>query len=452
VIGHPSISRQLIWRLFALYAVALIISSAVILYGAWMNRIDDLDRSLRDAASQLAGAAQLGRPAVIRIPRSASQFPQLVAIPGVRYAVTNQNTGAVAEGSSVGLLQDLTRIFPRDPPEAGFDFTNAEGQRERGYRSTVARDDIGLQIVVSSPNFDLRETIAWMRDESIKELLPILAPLFVGTLLIAPLTIRRSLSPLDRLSAQAATIEPSRTDVRLKESGIPSEILPLVQTMNRALARIDDGFERQRRFTTNAAHELRTPLAILRARIDGLEEGASKTGLTKDVERMTRLVNQLLLAGRLEMHPPPLDSPVDLAEVARETVARLEILEASKDHELILHLPRHPVIIKGDAESIGDALRNLIDNAVAYSPTGLPVYVAVTPDGAVEVRDRGPGVPAEHRQQIFDPFWRARKSDGEGAGLGLSIVRSIVARHGGKLEVSDNPPGGAAFRMAFPLA
>ena len=113
--------------------------------------------------------------------------------------------------------------------------------------------------------------------------------MFVGTLLVAPLTIRRSLRPLGRLSAQAALIEPDRTDVRLNEDGIPSEILPLVEKINEALARIDEGFEQQRRFTSNAAHELRTPLAILRARIDGLEESPAKEGLIRDVERMSRL-------------------------------------------------------------------------------------------------------------------------------------------------------------------
>jgi signal transduction histidine kinase len=255
---------------------------------------------------------------------------------------------------------------------------------------------------------------------------------------------------LDRLSAQASLIEPARTDVRLKEEGIPSEILPLVHKINEALARIDEGFELQRRFTSNAAHELRTPLAILRARIDGLDDGPAKAGLARDVDRMTRLVGQLLLAGRLEMPEAASAAPIDLGDIARETVERLRLLSVSRDRALRLVLPDMPIIVRGEAESLGDALRNLIDNAIAYSPAGSPVDIAVTADAGLEVRDRGPGISAADRERIFERFWRGRKTIGEGAGLGLSIVKSIITRHGGSVFIRDNPGGGTIFRLQFP--
>ena len=166
---------------------------------------------------------------------------------------------------------------------------------------------------------------------------------------------------------------------------------------------------------------------------------------------MTRLVSQLLIAGRLEMQQPPLQVTVDLAEIARETVERLAVLRTAREHELRLRLPAHPVAIIGDAESLGDALRNLIDNALAHSPAGQPVEIAVAENGSVEIRDHGPGIPAEDREQIFERFWRARKSGGDGAGLGLSIVQSIVQRHRGTITVADNHGGGAIFRIKFPL-
>jgi signal transduction histidine kinase len=160
----------------------------------------------------------------------------------------------------------------------------------------------------------------------------------------------------------------------------------------------------------------------------------------------------LLLAGRLETQQPRLDQAVDLVEIARETVERLALLPAARAHDLRLDVPHRPVVINGDAESLGDALRNLVDNAIAHGPAGSPVEIAVRSDGVLEVRDRGPGIPREDREQIFEPFWRARKSSGEGAGLGLAIVRNVVARHGGRISVTDNPGGGALFRMKFPLA
>jgi signal transduction histidine kinase len=421
-------------------------------YQSWINRNGKLDKSLRNAATELGAAVELGPlPGQFRIPDSAAAALAPAEIASLRYAVIEQDTGAVADRSSASLLHELRGRAAGSGPLGGFNFYDAEGKRDRGYAATVVKDGVHLRVLVSSATLNFAETLAWMQDEALNELVPVLAPLFIGTLLIAPFTIRHSLKPLDRLSAQAAMIEPTHTDLRLKETGIPSEILPLVGAFNSALARIDEGFELQRRFTSNAAHELRTPLAILRARNDGLEDGSTKTGLIKDVERMTRLVSQLLLAGRLEMQPPSLETEVDLTLVARETVERLAMLHTAREHELVLSAPDRPVVVRGDAESLGDALRNLIDNALAHSPQGKPVEIAVREDASLEVRDRGPGIPAEHRVQIFERFWRARKSAGEGAGLGLSIVRAIAEGHHGTVAVAENPGGGAVFRLAFPL-
>jgi signal transduction histidine kinase len=447
-----SIGRQLIWRLSALFLLSLLLSAAIFLYEAWVNRIDTLDRSLRGAAAQLAATIERGPGAgQLRIPDAAATGLAPVELPSLRYAVIDRGSGALADGSSTSLAQELG-ADAGGRPEGGFDFRDADGRIDRGYVMRVPGKDAALTFLVSSATLSLADTIAWMQDETLSELVPVLAPLFIGTLLLAPFTIRRALRPLARLSAEAALIEPSRTDVRLQETGVPSEILPLVRAINTALQRIDEGFELQRRFTTNAAHELRTPLAILRARIDGLEDGEAKDGLSRDVERMTRLVSQLLTAGRLEMQPPALDGVVDLAAMARETVERLAILPAAREHELKLRVPEQPVTIRGEEEALGDALRNLIDNALAHSPAGAPVEIAVAEDGSLEVRDHGPGIPPAHREQIFERFWRARKSGGEGAGLGLSIVRAIVKGHRGSISVADNPGGGTVFRLAFPLS
>jgi signal transduction histidine kinase len=444
-----SIGRRLIVRLSVLFLLSLLLSASIFLYQAWINRIDTLDRSLRGAAVELSDMLEHGSGAGLHILDAAATRLMPIELPSLRYAVIERNSGTVAEGSSASLLQELgTGAAGRS--DGGFDFRDAEGRIDRGYVLRVPRSEGSIAIIVSSATLTLADTIAWMKDETLSELLPVLAPLFIGTLLVAPFTIRRALRPLGRLSAEAALIEPSRTDVRLNEAGVPSEILPLVRAINIALQRIDEGFELQRRFTTNAAHELRTPLAILRARIDGLEEGEPKEGLRRDVARMTRLVSQLLTAGRLEMQPPALKERADLARIARETVERLSILPAAGEHALRLHVPKQPVTIRGDEEALGDALRNLIDNALIHSPVAAPIDVAVAEDGSIEVRDRGSGIPPEHREQIFERFWRARKSGSEGAGLGLSIVRAIVNAHRGSITVTDNPGGGTVFRLTFP--
>jgi signal transduction histidine kinase len=449
VSAHPSIGRRIIWRLSVLFMCALVLSSAIFLSESWIHRVDHLDRNLRDVATQLAGAVERDSAGALRLRSTALAALQIAELPSLRYAVTDPSTGAIAEGSMPELVHETTPARGVATRSGGFNFTDAAGQSERGYAILSDQPGERLRVIVSSPNLNLAETMAWMQDEAVTELLPILAPLFIGVLVVAPLTVRHSLIPLDRLSAQAALIEPTHTDVRLKEDGIPTEILPLVRKINEALARIDEGFELQRRFTSNAAHELRTPLAILRARIDGIDAGLAKAGLIRDVERMTRLVNQLLLAGRLEMQATEPAAQVDLAAVAHETVERLRLLPAAGDHELRLGLPEGSVIVRGEAESLGDALRNLIDNAIAYSPAGRPVEIEVTSEGALEVRDRGAGIAPELREQIFERFWRARKSAGDGAGLGLSIVKDIVKRHHGTITVENNPGGGTIFRLQF---
>ena len=452
MIPHPSIGRRIIWRLSTLFLCALVLSSALFFYQSWIHRVANLDRSLRETAGHLAYSARRDSAGTLQIPGSVLGTLQILEIPSLRYAVSDAVTGAIAVGSVPGLINDVAKLPVSAASMGSFDFHDANGASERGYVTTADSTVGRLRVIVASPNLSFADTLAWMQDEALNELLPILAPLFVGVLLVAPFTIRRSLLTLDRLSAQAALIEPAHTDVRLQEDGVPSEILPLVRKINEALTRIDEGFEQQRRFTSNAAHELRTPLAILRARIDGLEEGTTKGGLIRDLERMSRLVSQLLLAGRLELQAPAPDAVVDLTEVARETVERMTPLRAASEHPLKLLLPGNPVKILGDAESLGDALRNLIENAFAHSPPGAPVEIEVTLGGAIEVRDSGHGVPAKNRKRIFERFWRGERASSDGAGLGLSIVQAIATRHRGTVTVSDNPGGGALFRLQFQVS
>ena len=154
----------------------------------------------------------------------------------------------------------------------------------------------------------------------------------------------------------------------------------------------------------------------------------------------------------LEIQAPAPDVVANLVEVTRETVERMTPLRAASEHPLKLLLPGNPIKILGDAEALGDALRNLIENAFAHSPPGAPVEIEVTPGGAIEVRDSGHGVPAKNRNRIFERFWRGERASGDGAGLGLSIVQAIATRHRGTVSVSDNPGGGAVFRLQFPVS
>jgi signal transduction histidine kinase len=274
-------------------------------------------------------------------------------------------------------------------------------------------------------------------------------PFFVALLGVIAFTLKKTLSPLEELSAFAAQINPGTSEVRLPQLGIPREFLPLVGSINRALDRLDEGLRQQREFSANAAHQLRTPLAVLSANIDTMGDKFVAAKLRYDVELMSRIVTQLLLVARLETLNVRLDEHVELSSAAGEAAENLGSVAISMGKSLEVEHPAGPVFVRGNRSVIVAAVRNLIENALNHSPTGGTVRIRVTSTRSIEVCDSGPGVPPELREKVFERFWRGEKSK-EGAGLGLSIVRRIMHTLGGSVLVSNAPEGGAQFSLVFP--
>ena len=164
---------------------------------------------------------------------------------------------------------------------------------------------------------------------------------------------------------------------------------------------------------------------------------------------MNRLVEQLLCVARLDSVVLDASSPVDLRQLAEEVVGSMAHLALAAGRSIAVIGADRPVVVVGDAAAITDALRNLIENALLYTPPGTEVVVEVDPIGAISVQDSGPGVPAEDRPHIFERFWRGKRVRAEGAGLGLAIVMEIVRAHGVSITVSDRDPRGARFDLRF---
>ena len=280
----------------------------------------------------------------------------------------------------------------------------------------------------------------------------LMLPLLLVPLGVSLIIIRRTLAPVTALSASAAAIGPTSTEVRLPEQGVPVEVLPLVQAINLALGRLEDGFRIQREFTAGAAHELRTPLAVLTAHADALPDRDTARALRRDIDAMAHITNQLLRVAQVEALALDGHEQADLTAIAAEVVGHLAPLAVREGKAIELEAAEEPVTVPGSADAIEHALRNLAHNALIHTAPGSMVTVSVGLEGgaaAMAVRDHGPGVPLAARERVFERFWRAdRRSNG--AGLGLAIVKRVMELHGGGVELTDAPGGGALFTLRFP--
>ena len=272
-------------------------------------------------------------------------------------------------------------------------------------------------------------------------------PILLILLLIDILIFRRALEPVREASTTAAAIGPARTDVRLPEQAMPAEIVPLVHAVNQALDRLEAGFRAQRDFTADMAHELRTPLAIIRARVDSLEPGPAQEALRTDLVVMARTVGQVLDIAELESFVVGDDAKADLHAVCSEAVAFMAPLAVGMSKTIALTGAEGPVWVRGHPDALFRAVRNLVENAIRHTPKGVSIEVDVSADGSVRVLDDGPGVPEADRESIFRRFWRRDRAKADSRGLGLAIVARVAEAHGGSINVQNSPDGGAIFTL-----
>ena len=277
--------------------------------------------------------------------------------------------------------------------------------------------------------------------------LPGLLLMGTATFIATPMIVRRAFRGLDTTADQARRIDIHQRGARLSVERIPLEVVPLVTAVNDALARLDQGYARHKRFVADAAHELRTPIAILNTRLESLAPGPDKTRLLEDAARLATLAEQLLDIQRLDRCGHPF-ARVDLVRVARGAAADLAPLAIAGGYELALDAPTTPIETIGDAAALERALTNLVQNAIQHGPRRGTIGIRVSRPASIEVTDEGPGIPVGQREQIFEPFYRLTPLD-RGAGLGLNMVREIVQLHGGHVSVTDGPDGGACFRITL---
>lgn len=274
---------------------------------------------------------------------------------------------------------------------------------------------------------------------------------FVVTLasfVVIPFVIRHSFKELDKVTEETKDIDINHTGKRLKTDKVPLEVIPLVNAVNATLNRLDKGYEVHKRFLTDAAHELRTPISILTTRLSALPSGKLKNRLLEDSARLTVLADQLLDLQRFNQEKITL-YPVELVGLAEQIISDLAPLIFNAGYELTFENEAEQVFVNADQMSIERALTNLIQNAVNYGGRQGTISVYVSKNKWIDVSDEGKGIPLSEVENIFEPFHRLAQ-DGRGVGLGLDLVKKIMHMHGGNVEVVEKRGKGACFRLSFP--
>lgn len=384
----------------------------------------------------------------VHIVPSAQLEAELTRIAGFKYAAFDFRTKTPVPGSSPELVARLMNIVEVSPTHSHFVLPGDPDSPTLGFMGPYWTPYGRFHIASYRAKFRWDDIFLSMREDfwNFATYLVAAALLSGAT---AWLAVRKGLTPLRSAAAEVAHIDMNSLDKRLLSDDVPVEVAPFVEAVNEALKRLDAWAARQRRFTANAAHELRTPLAIMRARLENAKASSLKSELLGDASQLRSIVEEMLAAARLTEGQAPLDQRVDLSDAARRVVSDLLPLAIDRDRFIDFDCGASAET-RGNQRAIECVLTNLIDNALRAEPSKGSVAVRLDGGGVIAVIDHGEGIAEADREMIFEPFWRKNEAN-PGSGLGLAIAKEIVDAHGGRIWVEETPGGGATFKVAFPL-
>jgi two-component system OmpR family sensor kinase/two-component system sensor histidine kinase QseC len=368
--------------------------------------------------------------------------------------------GAPAADSVAEILDAGGNVLFRTDPDVdlptalndGFNNVAVDGLRWRIYRLAGTK-----RVVQVGQPWQIRRKLALRA--TLRSLAPLLALVPLMGFFISWL-IRRELRAVRRLEREVAGLH-ARTLRPVSEARLPSELAPVAQAINQLLERLDQVLCAQRNFIGDAAHELRSPATALQLQLEILDqelagrfESDALRQLRDGVRRITRLTSQLLTAATTDPTEEALNrAPLEFAELLRREVAGCFMQAQAKGMELTVDAPEQ-LSIEGDAERLRILLRNVLDNAIRYTPAEGRVALSLVrrEDRALlAVDDSGPGIPVDERERVFQRFYRGRSVTKAGNGLGLSIVRNIALLHGAQIGLATSALGGLRVEIALPI-
>ena len=321
--------------------------------------------------------------------------------------------------------------------ERGFSDNTIDGKRWRVFSTW---DESGEYLIHVAERTDVREELA--RDIAGNLLRPMWFSLPLLALLLW-IAVLRGLRPLDKLAREVEQREPDNL-AALDASTAPREVVPLIERLNRLFLRIEASMQKERRFTADAAHELRTPVAAIKAQAQVARAASSEAerihaldNAILGCDRAAHLIDQLLTLARVDTLDRGMAEPCRLRDIAAEAIAALAPAALEKGVQLEL-LAGDEIVVRGNPGLLRVLLRNLLDNSMRHSPSGTTVQVSIAQEpGAVclSVSDNGPGIPEQERDKVLERFYRPLGTQASGSGLGLSIVKRIAEVHDAVLQI-----------------
>jgi two-component system OmpR family sensor kinase len=432
-----SLRARLLWFLLA----AIVLAAGTQAFVAYRTVLNEADQIFDYHMQQMAFSLRAG-------------LPPSAAVGGLGSGEENfEFVVQIWTADGVRIFESAARAALPQRAVLGFSNVQARGTTYRVFSIQSA----GLVIQVAQ-DMAARRTMAGTLALRTVGPIALAAPLLM---LVVWWVVSRSLAPVARVRGQVASRQADDLSP-VNESGLPEEVRPLVHELNLLFDRVRRAFEAQKHFVADAAHELRSPLAALKLQVQSLQRAPddatrelATARLAAGIDRATRLVEQMLALARHEASAAAGAGaePVNLREIARLAIS--DTVAAAQARGIDIGMARADAAeVRGQAEALRTLLRNLLDNAVKYTPEGgrVDVGIAASADGTeLSVEDSGPGLPAEERARVLDRFYRSGEPQAPGSGLGLAIVKSIADLHGATLAIDRSAGlGGLLVSVRFP--
>ncbi len=359
--------------------------------------------------------------------------------PNRQFAVMDSNGNILFRSAS--FMREKIKDTLKKSGKHYFNFETEDGKYYAGLKYDYLFEDKIYPVYVIEYEEEFSEFISALEEDFLQKVLMLGVPLLLFQAFIIFMIFKDTLKPIVKASKEARNINYDNLSFRLNEDNVHTEMLPLIKSVNNSLARLEKKAEAQKFFIANAAHELRTPISILKARIAALKDEKEVFMLNEDLRNINRLISQMLDISRLDISGNVPKTEINLNDIARKACEDMGPLFVAQSKEISLDEVEHDQIMDGNEDVIFRSLLNLLENALKHTPEKTPVEVIIE-ERKITVRDYGAPIPDEHKIKIFERFEKLPENTStKGSGLGLSIVKKAAELHNGVISIVSREDG-----------